>query len=354
MTGPLATGGRLATLAPGGPAQLLTEFAAGKDAPLLIINTGTDLAWVAGNSSVGPASGVPLEPGTALPWTTPGIVYAVADATAAAPIPLYITSAASAWTPSPATIAAEVATALLAAGIPNVFLSAQLLNDDLSNLPANTLPLDVHKYASLQIALTPGGAVTTLTAQYVFYADAAGTIPIESGTLSCNSGAALDAPSWTIPVSGPFFSLFPTGGLGTKHINARIIGTNRPSSKRLGNDFLNPVQAFTGHVLNAAPAGTVVNLTAITLTSAANCSGANGQVSYELRSTTGLTGDLFCDYIDGSGTLRSELMFQSFSTTIQRVLGGHPYGYVKWRFVSNAIAAAALDLFFTIVPAAVV
>jgi hypothetical protein len=353
VTGPLATGGRLTTLAVGGQAQLLTEFAGGTP-PLLIINTGTDLAWVSGDSSVGPASGVPLEPGTALPWTTPGIVYAVADAAAAAPIPLYITSAASAWTPSPATIAAEVSTALLAAGVPNVFLSASLLDADLSNLPANTLPLDVHKYASLQIALTVGGIVTTLTAQYVFYADAAGTEVIESGTLSCNSGSAGDAPSWTIPVSGPFFSLVPTGGVGAKHINARVIGTNRPSPKRLGSDFLNPMQALTGHVLNAAPAGTVVNLTAITLTPATNCSGANGQVQYELRSTTGLTGDLFCDYIDGSGTARSELMFQNFTTTTNRFLGGHPYGFVKWRFVSNAIAGAALDLFLTIVPAAAV
>jgi hypothetical protein len=118
VSGPLADGGQSFTLPPGSAAQLLTEYAAGPGSPLVVINTSGDVAYLAGNSSVGPSNGVPLAPGTSIPWTTPGQVWAVADPAAAAAVTVVITGAIAVWTPSPAAIAAATAIALAESGIP--------------------------------------------------------------------------------------------------------------------------------------------------------------------------------------------------------------------------------------------
>lgn len=118
MSSPLAAGGQTFVLTPTGPAQMLTEYAGGPGSPLLLINTSTDLAWVAAHSGVGPQNGVPLEPGASLPWISEGQVWVIADPAAANPITVVATSAVAGWTPSPAAIAAATAIALAESGIP--------------------------------------------------------------------------------------------------------------------------------------------------------------------------------------------------------------------------------------------
>lgn len=145
--GPLPDSAKPITLPIDGTAELLTEYAVA-GAPLLIINTSDDLAYVAGTTSVSANNGVPLEPGTALPWTAGGTVYAAAAPGTAVPIQVVITSAVPRWDPSPAAIGAEVATQLIAQGLPNVYLDDFLGKFTIA--PADSSPpIDVHKYGSV-------------------------------------------------------------------------------------------------------------------------------------------------------------------------------------------------------------
>jgi hypothetical protein len=183
VTGPVGAGGRPTVLTVGGSAQMLTEFAS-TDPPLLVINTSNDLAWVSGDSSVGSSSGVPLEPGTSLPWAAGGQVWAVADPAAAAPITVYITSAAQRWDPSPAAIGAIVAAQLLAGGVPNVLVTDTVLaSQNVNNGPP--VVIDVHKYASLTVEIN--NVLATPQVITINYLDA--------------NGNAFDSTNFTIPGS---------------------------------------------------------------------------------------------------------------------------------------------------------
>lgn len=153
MTSPLAGGGQSFTLQPG-QAVMLTEYAAGPDAPLTIINTSSATVYVAELSSVSPSNGVPVSGGTSLPWTTPGQIWAVLDPAATAPATVVITGAVSAWQPSPYAIAAAVAAQLLEQGVPNVLRSAELfLGQSVS--PGAPVSVDGSQYASATVYANP-------------------------------------------------------------------------------------------------------------------------------------------------------------------------------------------------------
>lgn len=119
MTGPLVDG-RPFTV--GVDALLLTEYAAGPDAPLSVINISDVRIWVGTTSSVGPQAGTPIDPNTSLAWTTPGQLWAVVDPAATDSAKVVLTSSTSAWTPSPASIGLQVAEA--ANAIPLTWISA--------------------------------------------------------------------------------------------------------------------------------------------------------------------------------------------------------------------------------------
>lgn len=117
----------------------------------LIINLGTSLVYLGTSSSVGPNTGVPLEPGTGLPWVASGNqqLYAVVAA-GGSPCTLTVTALAADWTPSPAALATAVALELLEQGIPNVFVGTYL-----SSVTPGA-PVDVSGYASIVLSFFAG------------------------------------------------------------------------------------------------------------------------------------------------------------------------------------------------------
>jgi hypothetical protein len=84
-----------------------------------------------------------------------------------------------------------------------------------------------------------------------------------------------------------------------------------------------------------------------------NCSNYNGQITMQWSSNAAApTGNGFARYIDAAGNEQTPLLFQNFSTTIQRLVTGHPFAYTRCRFVSNAVQGAApATLTLLIIPA---
>lgn len=208
------------------------------------------------------------------------------------------------------------------------------------------------QYASLHVQLFNGDGVTPLSAHYLFH-DSESNTDVDYGTLTANATATGPSwPSWTLPVLADTFRL--DGSAAT--LQAKIIGTNHVIPKRIGSD-LAVVRNFGGTLAANAVSGTVVELLGIDSNTSGgipitNASNYNGQVMYQWSSTVSITGNIFCKYRDQAGAEQLLLMFQNFSSTLQRTMGGHPYGYVKWRFVSNAVNGASPSvLTLTIIPA---
>jgi len=121
---------RPATLASGGLSVpvgplpvLLTEYA-----PIMVINTSVgSRIWLASDSNVSPATGVPLDPSTSYRWDTPGPLYAVLDPAATDPqAAVTLTGAGGEWSPSPVAIGAAVALQLATQGVPTKLLVTDL------------------------------------------------------------------------------------------------------------------------------------------------------------------------------------------------------------------------------------
>lgn len=205
----------MVTLTPGLGPIMLTEYAGGDSTPVQIINTDVTAGrvYLGSDSSVSSSNGVPLDPGTALPWTTPGQIWAIADPTAAGPIGITVTAAIGDWTPSPAAIAAQVAQELLLTGIPNVFTET-----DLGNPEMNT-PIDVSGYASLTMTLVQGsGGAETIP--FYFSNDPNGFgVPIAADVLTAN-------PLFGVPVQARYLIINGTAGIDI----VDLVGTNRPSA----------------------------------------------------------------------------------------------------------------------------
>jgi hypothetical protein len=213
---------------------------------------------------------------------------------------------------------------------------------------------DVGQFASVHVLVYNLNGTSLLTARYFFEApDNTGLI--EQGILSCNAvdiqGVA--DPVWSLPVVAPNLKLEgPVAGT-----RAKVIGTSQPVRKKLGGDFV-PARSLVGTIAANAPSGTTANLVdpaglssiAITVPDAP---GYNGEVLYQWScSAGGVTGDFFMDYYDANANLQSVKVFQNVTTTLARLLSGHPYAFAKWRFVSNAVApAVATPITLTIIPA---
>jgi hypothetical protein len=222
------TGGRAFTLAPGGRPVMLTQYAAGADSPLLLINldVAAGRAYIGADSTVSPNNGVPLDPGTAMPWTTAGQVWAVADPDATGPLTLVVTAAISDWTPSPAAIAAEVAAELLLNGIPNVLTETIIAQNDII-LVSSTKTYDISGAASLGVVINRlGGAITQLRGDQ-----------LDSG------GDVVDTEMIPVQVSGGGKSWMRWAATGSQlqitnpdptwQMAVWIIGSNRPPLQRL-------------------------------------------------------------------------------------------------------------------------
>ena len=157
MSSPLTGGGQSFVLQPGQPV-LLTEYAAGPDAPLLIINTSSAQVYLAQASGVSTASGVPVAGGTSLPWATAGQVWAMLDPAASGTATVVITGAATDWQPSPYVIAGAVAAQLLASGVPNVLREDEIWNGFLAGNAQTEIAIS--QYASLSVVCYSGAQLS--------------------------------------------------------------------------------------------------------------------------------------------------------------------------------------------------
>lgn len=224
MTSSTAGGGaKPYTLPIDGSGVLLTEYATPGQALLVINTSNTDVAYVANHSGVGATSGVPLEPGTALPWTEGGQVWASAPG-ASAPIVVYITTAAAGWSPSPASVAAAVA----AQGVPLSYLDHDF--GQFTLLHGTNIDIDVHLYASVFVVCTssPTSVIITFknqgkTAQQYqdSWSNPAGADPAEGSSLYTVAGYWLNIQNGDLAGSRTF----------------RVIGSNRPIPERVFGAF---------------------------------------------------------------------------------------------------------------------
>lgn len=219
MTGPVVAGGaRNFVLTPGAAPTLLTEYAGGDQAPLSVINTSSVRVYLAADGAVAPSSGVPLDPMTSLPWSTAGQLWAIADPAGSGPAAVTITSAIDSWTPSPATIAAEVAAQLLATGIPPVYTATRLLGPAPVN-NGDSVSIDVTNYSELIINADP------CQIQVDQYDSAGGTL-LDSEIVQTIGNIQ--------PVR---MQLLGTSVTITNKVGARatinVLGTNRPPGPRL-------------------------------------------------------------------------------------------------------------------------
>jgi len=218
MTSPIAGGGRTFTLLPGQPI-MLTEYAAGPNAPLTVINTSDDTIYVADSSSVGIGTGVPVAAGTSIPWTQPGQIWAVLDPAATDTAAVVITGAIAAWSPSPTAIAAAVAAELLAQGIPTVSREVTLFNANVA-AGGSTGLIDISTYAS--IVLEALGQQPLLITQ-----------TDNSGNLVDDEYAGGVAPAvfpMRMALSGTKVQIFNQGATS---VTLRVLGSSRPAVARL-------------------------------------------------------------------------------------------------------------------------
>jgi hypothetical protein len=230
------------TLTPGKPARLLTQYAGGSANAPLIINEDAAGArlYLASDSSVSPANGVPVEPGTAIPWTEPGQIWAIADPAVAVNATVVITNAVGDWTPSPAAIAAQVLASGLAAsiavqtaqqifalGVPNVLLEKAIARDVIA--AASSKSYDISGYASLVIFMARNGGLTTDPVNVGLTQTAttsAGSVTTEQQTINSQTQATIE---WVI--SGDTLSVLNNDGAHA--LNVTIVGSNRPMTSRL-------------------------------------------------------------------------------------------------------------------------
>lgn len=221
MTGPVGDGGRTFQVAQA--AVLLTEYARQSDSDeVLVINLGNVRVWLAGNSSVAPANGVPLDPGTALPWSTSGQVWAVADPAATSAVPVLITSASNSWTPSPAAIALQVAQQLLETGIPNVYTESTVYDGTVPGSGTPSVTLDVSGFASIVVIEAGSGGPRDSGVQV----DWLSTDPAITDVI-CS-----DFVHGTMRLPCVSGKVKITNLLGaTQAITLKVLGTNRPTPR---------------------------------------------------------------------------------------------------------------------------
>lgn len=147
------TGARAFTVTPGQPAKILTDNAGGEDNPATIIsdNVGGCRVYLGSDGGVTDSTGVPLDPGTSIPWSVPGQLWAYADPLGTAAASLRLTSAIDQWQPSPV----AVATQLLQNGVSVSARTATIFAGHPS--PAGQT-FDVSAFQSLIVNYSTGGA----------------------------------------------------------------------------------------------------------------------------------------------------------------------------------------------------
>jgi len=327
------------TIKPGAAQQVLQNV---PENSLLINTSSTSAIWIGQATNTAPGVGTRIGPLGSVSWTAKkgSQLYASVDTGVLTSVNLTVSP--NLTNPDNPI---DVAVALAGIGVPSVFLSDVLVNDVL-NPPG---PIDVHSYASLIITLDNIDGTSPLVGTYSF-SDSAGNF-VDFGLLTADIVNTGIVPAWSIPVVAQDFTFTPAAG---SNLRVTLIGTNRALPKGMLYDFKNPLIVLQGTLAANAASGTTVDLLDALGTDLpiSPCTGLNGSVLYQWQSTGGnITGDLSMFWRDENGTERSVIAFQNFSTTIARQQSGHPFGFVKWKFKSNALnGATPLTLQLILIP----
>lgn len=330
---------RVVTLPLHSDPAMLTEYAPGA-AAVTIVNTGGDRVWIAGTSSVGPASGVPLDGGASLPWRAPGQVWAVLDAAAKNPVTLYVTSAIGSWTPSPVAVASATAAQLLATGVPTV-LTGQILYGPHTPIPSGTTQtIDVSTYGSLNVTVAPGGSPDTLACCSYQFTDTTGAVVLDHNTLSTTG--TTQQVNYRLPVSGPRLQIAGTNSSPL----VTIYGSNRTLTEG------SVVAPFAMRHFKANTTMTILNYYPMLDELNLPQSVFNGLIIGRAR-LTGSTprGRFLFTSIDGSGNPQGnfeytsyEMVQQSGATDLTGTFQfAHPRGGGYWQFYYEGTTGNTLD-----------
>lgn len=298
-------------------ATMLTEYM--PDGPAVVINLGTDRVRLGTGSQVSPTSGIPLEPGAFVTWSTPGQLWMVLDSAATSTsAAVMATSRLTSWEASPAAIGDQVAAYMVASGlaaqiglqvaeqantlgIPGTFHGSKLWSGTVT--PGATsfeVPVDLSGAAGITLNLN-----TVPTGQRVTFAwcDGPGgsvfssrNYQLTGGVLGAGQTLAINL---TLPVeSGTLRILLPAGaaaGLGGATTQLSIYGSNRLHAEAIGN--LDAGAAFIK--TQAFTANTEVFLGALTTPGGLHwgrvlTSGTGtGYFGYILATATGATGRVY-------------------------------------------------------------
>lgn len=212
------------TLAPGQVTTISTGMAAGTT---IYNGDPSNAAWVSGNPTPGPGSGMRIGPKGSLQWTTAGPVYGAVDTGVTSPIVLTASSNVGSLV-NPVDVGAAVATQLLNQGVPNVLQGTVIAAGSALPLVSTTnyaiTKLDVSKYASLTITLNvPSQAQVS----------AAFTTPDGSynlGSFDFPVTHVSGAVTFTLPVTGPALALYVSNVVAANNTYT-IYGSNRGVEK---------------------------------------------------------------------------------------------------------------------------
>lgn len=201
--------------------------------PYTIINLSVDsTVWIADNPGMAIRQGTPLYPGTSIKWTRPGDLWMIADVACQVVVSYDVED----WQPNPAAIAA----AILNSGVLIIDRPINLFN----GATVDTGNLDISRYQSLSLGISPPAAGTYGTARVLFL----DTIGVIIDTID------LQFAPMTIPVG--WFAEVPAAGSHVRIItsyatNVGVTASNRPKSHMTQNigGSLPPVDPSRGYGL---------------------------------------------------------------------------------------------------------
>ena len=229
--------------------------------------------------------------------------------------------------------------------------SAKLFQSFVSGGSGNTIP--VGQYGSVQVLLGNLDGTSNLVVQYQFVDPASG-FTVDTGLLSADARhdvAGDGFPVWELPVrAGNLVLINGTGGSPT----AVVVG--RPETRRKGMagayyprrlfDVIVPASTASGTQIEL-PGTDSNNLTPVLR----DCSGYNGLVTVLVSSTQAITGQVRCMFRDKSGARVATAIANNPTTTTQAISVGHPFGFVTWQFLTQAVSPASnTSVFVNVMP----
>lgn len=175
---------------------------------------------------------------------------------------------------------------------------------------------------------------------------------VEKGILSTD--AITTCGAWTLPVTGPKMRLLYS--VGGSSINGFVFGLPRPAAKRTLSDT-SPARRFRLTLPSGTAANSVTNIPGDVFSTGSlypDMSSYNGQVQYvfNLPVANGMTtGNIRFEAFDLSG-VRQQIQLMGVSVPgITTLMGGHPFGFIKWFYQNGQAPTANTIMTFDVIPA---